>query len=126
MGPWKFFLEASIITVDLMLQEEDTELLTLYLIDDEAIILKGLLETYDWENMGFQVVGWARDGEEALPDIVEKKPDVVLTDVRMKKMSGLTLIEKVKEQGISTNFVVISAYRDFESVSYTHLTLPTN
>ena len=67
------------------------ELLTLYLIDDEAIILKGLLETYDWENMGFQVVGWARDGEEALPDIVEKKPDVVLTDVRMKKMSGLTL-----------------------------------
>lgn len=90
------------------------ELLTLYLIDDEAIILKGLLETYDWENMGFQVVGWARDGEEALPDIVEKKPDVVLTDVRMKKMSGLTLIEKVKEQGISANFVVISAYRDFE------------
>ena len=90
------------------------ELLTLYLIDDEAIILKGLLETYDWQNMGFQVVGWARDGEEALPDIVEKKPDVVLTDVRMKKMSGLTLIEKVKEQGISTNFVVISAYRDFE------------
>lgn len=90
------------------------ELLTLYLIDDEVIILKGLLETYDWENMGFQVVGWARDGEEALPDIVEKKPDVVLTDVRMKKMSGLTLIEKVKEQGISANFVVISAYRDFE------------
>lgn len=90
------------------------ELLTLYLIDDEAIILKGLLETYDWKSMGFQVVGWARDGEEALPDIIEKKPDVVLTDVRMKKMSGLTLIEKVKEQKISTNFVVISAYRDFE------------
>lgn len=66
MGPWKFFLEASIITVDLMLQEEDMELLTLYLIDDEAIILKGLLETYDWENMGFQVVGWARDGELSL------------------------------------------------------------
>lgn len=90
------------------------ELLTLYLIDDEFIILKGLLETYDWNKMGFKVVGWARDGEEALPDIIEKKPDVVLTDVRMKKMNGLTLIEKVKEQKLDTNFVVISAYRDFE------------
>ena len=90
------------------------ELLTLYLVDDEPIILKGLLETYDWEKMGFKVVGWARDGEEALEQIIERKPDVVLTDVRMKKMNGLTLIEKVKEQDVKTNFVVISAYRDFE------------
>lgn len=100
--------------MDVTQQEESMELLTLYLIDDEAIILKGLLETYDWNKMGFQVIGWARDGEEALPDIIEKRPDVVLTDVRMKKMSGLTLIEKAKEQNIETNFVVISAYRDFE------------
>lgn len=90
------------------------ELLTLYLVDDEPIILKGLLETYDWEKMGFKVVGWARDGEEALEQIPEKKPDVILTDVRMKKMDGLTLIEKVKELDVKTNFVVISAYRDFE------------
>ena len=90
------------------------ELLTLYLVDDEPIILKGLLETYDWERMGFEVVGWARDGAEALVDIPIKNPDVVLTDVRMKKMDGLALIEKVKELDMKTNFVVISAYRDFE------------
>lgn len=90
------------------------ELLTLYLVDDEPIILKGLLETYDWERMGFEVVGWARDGEDALRDIPVKEPDVVLTDVRMKKMDGLALIEKVKELDMKTNFVVISAYRDFE------------
>lgn len=90
------------------------ELLTLYLVDDEPIILKGLLETYDWERMGFEVVGWARDGEEALKDIPMKDPDVVLTDVRMKKMDGLRLIEKVKAMDMKTNFVVISAYRDFE------------
>lgn len=90
------------------------ELLTLYLVDDEPIILKGLLETYDWESMGFEVIGWARDGEEALQDIIIKKPDLVLTDVRMKKMDGLVLIEKAKQMEINTNFVVISAYRDFE------------
>lgn len=89
-------------------------LLTLVLVDDEPIILKGLQETYNWNHMGFQVVGAARDGDTALELIKEKKPDVVLTDVRMKKMDGLTLIEKTKELGIKTNFIVISAYRDFE------------
>ena len=90
------------------------DLLTLVLVDDEPIILKGLLETYQWNRMGFQVIGAVRDGDAALEIIREKEPDVVLTDVRMKKMDGLTLIEKTKEMGIKTNFVVISAYRDFE------------
>lgn len=90
------------------------ELLTLVLVDDEPIILKGLLETYNWAGMGFQVVGTARDGAAALTLIEEKQPDVVLTDVRMKRMDGLTLVEKAKKAGWKTNFVVISAYRDFE------------
>lgn len=90
------------------------ELLTMILVDDEPIILKGLLETYNWAGMGFRVVGAARNGEAALALIEEKKPDVVLTDVRMKKMDGLTLIERAKAAGWKTSFVVISAYRDFE------------
>lgn len=90
------------------------ELLTMILVDDEPIILKGLLETYDWNRMGFRVVGAAKNGEAALTMIEEKQPDVVLTDVRMKKMDGLTLIEKSKAAGWTTSFVVISAYRDFE------------
>ena len=91
------------------------ELLTMILVDDEPIILKGLLETYDWERMGFRVVGSARNGEAALELIQELQPDLVLTDVRMKKMDGLTLMEKAHAQGCEdTDFVVISAYRDFE------------
>ena len=77
------------------------DLLKLFLVDDEAIILKGLSMTYDWAKMGFEIAGTARDGDEAVAKINEIKPDVVLTDIRMKRMDGLT------------------------SVSYTHLTLPT-
>ena len=53
------------------------------IVDDEPILLKGLLKTYDWDQMGFQVVGTALSGEQAIEVIREKKPDVVLTDDRI-------------------------------------------
>ncbi|RDU22393.1 response regulator [Anaerosacchariphilus polymeriproducens] len=89
-------------------------LLKLFLVDDETIILKGLLETYEWEKMGFQVIGTATDGETALQLIKDLNPDVVITDVKMKRMCGLTLIERTKEYNPEIKFVVISAYKDFE------------
>ncbi len=90
------------------------DLLKLFLVDDEAIILKGLSMTYDWAKMGFEIAGTARDGDEAVAKINEIKPDVVLTDIRMKRMDGLTLMAKVAETLPEVNFVVISAYKDFE------------
>jgi len=89
-------------------------LLKLVIVDDEPIILRGLLETYDWEQMGFIVVGYAENGEKAIEVIRNTKPHLVLTDIRMKQMTGLELIEKVKTLDASILFIVISAYRDFE------------
>lgn len=89
-------------------------LLKLLLVDDEAIILKGLSETYDWAGMGFLLVGTATDGDTAIEKIRELRPDVVLTDVRMKRMSGLELMRRVHETMDDVSFVVISAYKDFE------------
>lgn len=90
------------------------ELLKLVVVDDEPIILQGLLETYDWEHMGFTVVGSAMNGEKAIEIIKDTKPDLVLTDIRMKKITGLMVMEQVKSFYPDTLFVVISAYRDFE------------
>lgn len=90
------------------------ELLKLVIVDDEPIILRGLLETYDWEEMGFVIVGSVENGEKAIDVIKKTKPHLVLTDICMKQMSGLTLIEKVKAFDDSISFIVISAYRDFE------------
>lgn len=89
-------------------------LLKLVIVDDEPIILKGLAETYDWEAMGFQVSGMAENGESAVEVIRQVRPALVLTDVRMKKMTGLDVIEKVRTFDQDVIFVVISAYRDFE------------
>ena len=60
------------------------KLLKLVVVDDEPILLQGLLKTYDWGSMGFEVVGTAQSGEQAIQVIKEKKPHVVLTDIRMK------------------------------------------
>lgn len=53
------------------------ELLKLVIVDDEPILLEGLLKTYDWAGMGFEVVGSARDGDQAIQVIKDKKPNVV-------------------------------------------------
>lgn len=89
------------------------DLLKLVIVDDEPILLQGLIKTYDWERMGFEIVGTAQSGEQAIEVIKKEKPHVVLTDIRMKKVSGLMVIEEIKKAGIDSLFIVLSAYREF-------------
>lgn len=89
-------------------------LLKLVIVDDEPILLEGLITTYDWASMGFEVVGSARSGEQAIQVIREMRPHVVLTDIRMRQISGLMVMEEIEKEGIECLFVVLSAYRDFE------------
>lgn len=90
------------------------ELLKMVIVDDEPITLRGLVQTYDWERMGFQVAGFADNGERALAVIKKIHPQLVLTDIRMKEMTGLEMMEAARQSGEEPVFVVISAYRDFE------------
>ena len=90
------------------------DLLKLVIVDDESILLQGLLETYDWNDMGFEVVGSAMSGEQAIQVIEDKRPDVVLSDIRMKKISGLQVIEEIHKKGIDCIFIMLTAYKDFE------------
>ena len=73
------------------------KLLKLVIVDDEPILLQGLLNTYEWEKMGFQVVGTAQSGEQAIKVIEEVKPHVVLTDIRMKQITGLMVMEEIQK-----------------------------
>lgn len=90
------------------------KLLKLVIVDDEPILLQGLLDTYSWADMGFKVVGSAQSGEQAIRVIEETRPHVVLTDIRMKQVSGLMVMEEIQKKDIDCLFVVLSAYRDFD------------
>lgn len=90
------------------------KLLRMMLVDDENLILRGLKETYDWRAMGFEIVGTALDGDIALELLDEVNPDIIMTDISMKRMSGLELMEEVRRRRPDVEFMVLSAYREFE------------
>ena len=73
------------------------KLLKLVIVDDEPILLQGLIDTYDWKSMGFEVAGSAQSGEQAIQVIQEVKPHVVLTDIRMKQITGLMVMEEIQK-----------------------------
>lgn len=82
-------------------------------VEDEKMIRKGIIMTTDWQSFGCQVVGEAQSGEEGLRVIREKKPQIVLTDIRMKGITGIEMIEALKGEG-NIHFIILSGYSDFE------------
>ncbi|SFL52291.1 two component transcriptional regulator, AraC family [Gracilibacillus orientalis] len=86
-----------------------------YLVDDDIFVRKGIKTLIDWESYGFKVCGEAGNGEDALSEIKELQPDLVLTDIRMPVLDGLDLIKHSKETlSRSPYFIVISGYNDFK------------
>lgn len=84
------------------------------LVDDERLIVKGLSSVIPWEELGCQVAGTAYDGIGGLALIREIKPDIVLTDIRMPNMDGLTMLAALHSEYPRMQMTVLTAYRDFE------------
>lgn len=84
------------------------------IVDDEYWVCQLICDLIDWNSYGFEIVGQAYNGEEALASISSQKPDLVFTDVRMPGLSGLELIEKCQPLSPDTKFVIISGHSEFE------------
>jgi len=82
--------------------------------DDEPYIRDRLTHHMPWREIGFEVVGCTENGEQALELFRQAKPHVLLTDILMPGMSGLELIQTIKEQEPHTKLLVMSAYDDFK------------
>ena len=86
----------------------------LVIVEDDYQIRNGLSRFFPWQQLGFQMAGSFENGKDALEFLRQNRIDVVLTDIRMPVMDGLTLAETLKREDICVTIVVISAYRDFD------------
>ncbi|BBF42439.1 hypothetical protein lbkm_1121 [Lachnospiraceae bacterium KM106-2] len=89
-------------------------MIKVFLVEDEIIIRESIQTMIPWNDYGFELIGEATDGEMALPMIREKGPDLLITDIKMPFMDGLTLIQLVKKELPSTKIVIISGYSEFQ------------
>lgn len=84
------------------------------LVDDEEEVFEVIRKKLDWESMGFHVAGYARNGVEALEMAEELQVDVVMTDIKMPYMDGLTLCKKLKELYPTMKVIIFSGFDEFE------------
>ncbi|MFD2114577.1 response regulator [Paenibacillus yanchengensis] len=91
-------------------------MLRILCIDDETIVRVALSTIIDWEVHGYQLIGTAADGLQALQLIEQQQPDIIITDLKMPNMSGLELIHHLADQAYKGKIIVLSNYGDYELV----------
>ncbi len=93
--------------------KEGAPLKKILIVEDEYLVRIGLRATVDWHEHGFEIVGEASSGAEALILFEKTDPDILLTDIQMPEMDGLQLIEKLKNKKPSLHVIVLSNHSDF-------------
>ena len=88
-------------------------MLKIFLAEDEVVVRETIKRMIPWEELGFELVGEAADGEMALPLLIRQQPDLLITDIKMPFMNGLTLARLAKKEIPGLKVVILSGYDDF-------------
>lgn len=92
-------------------------MLKLLLVDDQQRELDGIQRLLDWNALGLEIAGTARNGSDGMRLAKELQPDLVITDVIMPDMDGLSLIQELHETIPDIRVICISCFDDFKFVS---------
>ena len=82
-------------------------------VDDEKFVREGIVQGTDWKSVGCEVVGQAKNGEEALALARTLHPVLIVTDIRMPKMDGIELVRTLREEKLDVKVIFLTAYSDF-------------
>ncbi|MCA1203249.1 response regulator [Priestia sp. FSL W8-0001] len=83
------------------------------IVDDEKNVRKVMRQLGEWESVGINEVLEATNGIEALEIIEKEKPGVIFTDIKMPKMSGLQLIERLNQHSYTGKVILVTGYDDY-------------
>lgn len=89
-------------------------MLKLMIVDDEAVIRKGIATIVDWTAMGIELVAEASNGRDALNRALLCQPDIVLTDIKMPLVNGIEFARLLLEKRPQTRVVFLTGYSDYE------------
>lgn len=92
-----------------MLDKDEEKIVRILLVDDHALIRRGMKGQFTLEP-GFNVVGEASDGAQAIELVDRLQPDVVLMDIDMPVMDGITATQRIKSGGVTTRVLALSAF----------------
>lgn len=81
--------------------------------DDEMIIREGIMDAVDWDSLQLEVVAEAEDGEEALELAVEHEVHILLADINMPIMNGITLIKNLRKKLPDCKIIIITGHDEF-------------
>ena len=89
-------------------------MIKVYIADDEVPVVDGMKDFINTNFKSMKVVGSAYDGQTAMEEIRQQKPDIVITDVRMPGLNGVELSKKLREEMESVEILFVSGYDDVE------------
>lgn len=83
---------------------------SILIVEDEPIIRRGIASLIDFESLGISTVQEVENGEQALKKIREEAPDILLTDINMPKMDGITLAQLVRTEYPQMRIIFLTGY----------------
>lgn len=89
-------------------------MLKVFLVEDEFVVREGIKNNIDWSGHGYDFCGEAGDGEVAYSMIQKLKPDIVITDIKMPFMDGITLSRMIKSEFPWIEIIILTGYEDFQ------------
>ena len=84
------------------------------IVEDQPNFRKGLMKMLEGRELGWEVVGEASNGQDALALLDELKPDLVLTDIRMPVMDGIEFVGHLRQSHPDMLVIILTGYKNFE------------
>ena len=86
------------------------------IVDDEYLIRYSIRHLVDWNALGYEIIGEAENGPDALTQIRSLHPDLVLLDINLPLMDGIEVCRQLKELHIPTEVLILTGYDDFKYI----------